>query len=311
MLLKSDLEKCLTLLQESSGVQGRTAIGLSHGLGVLVQIYPFRPLYYSANVLEDVWNYSLSLLQLSGKADLRISQVQMRVAWILIGSLMSSGTHFVKMHFSKLQLLWQNALPRPSPRDSMAGRPTTEIQYMLHLKERALAALNLFLRCNERLVTMDLSRRIMIMLADTSTFVSKIPIPPVPDDVRLVSAHLQITETLHKIKAHIFNCYTTLSQYDKRNTIVPEVLMMAISIFAENDSTLAVSPSPGKGAPSIFSESLNSAEDNFSWGVSGYLRRLTIPGGNILDGIRHWSITDSISEILEDDVWPLDCLINS
>jgi HEAT repeat-containing protein 5 len=306
LLLKSDLEKRMALLSESAMLQGKTAIGLAMGLGVIVQIYPYLPLYYSAAVLDDVWNLALLHLQLSGKSDIRVSQAQVQVAWILVGSLMSSGPQFVKRHLNKLLLLWQNALPRPLSRDSMAGRPINEIQYLLHLKDRVLAAINLFLHYNENLVTLDLSRRIMAMLVDTSAFVARIPAFATHDDVRILPAHLQLTESLYKVKAHILRCYTTLIQCDKRNTVGPEILMMAISTFTENDSSLATLSTGGKITSSISSESWFASEDNFPMGISGYYRKFAIPGSTVSNGSRHWSIRDSDSDMLEDTVNPLN-----
>jgi len=301
LILKTDLEQRMTTLSDGPAIQGRTAVGLAHGLGVVVQNCPFRPLYYSASVLDEVWNLALSQLQLSGKSDLRISQVQIQVAWILIGSLMSSGTHFVKSHLNRLLLLWQNALPRPSSKDIMAGRPTVEIQYLLHLKERALAALNLLLHYNEKLITLDLSKRVMTMLADTGVFVSRIPPLFGSDDPRILSAQSQLNDTIHKVKAHIFRCYTSLSQFDRRNAAGSEILLTAISVFAESDSSLSRFAT-GKGTSNLSFGSLASAEDNFSWGVSGYVKRLTIPKSGSVDERRHWSIWNSDVDLLEDMV---------
>jgi len=301
-LLKTDLEEELAILNENPALHGRICVGLAQGLAVLVQISPFRPLYHSTNVLSDVWSIAISLLQLSGKSELRISQVQIQAAWILISSLMSCGNQFIKSHLNKLLLLWQNALPRPISKDIMAGRSATETQYLLLLKERALAALGLFLRYNEKLMTLDLSKRIMTMLADTSAFVARIPPFPAPEETRNLSAHLQLNDSIYRVKAQIFQCYTSLLRCDRRNTASSEILMTAISIFAEADSSMSMSATTTRSTINTALESPTLPEDNFLWGITSYFKSLTIPGSDVRVEKPHWAICNSELCHIEDQV---------
>jgi HEAT repeat-containing protein 5 len=277
----------------------------------VVQVCPFRPLYYSASLITDIWNLAITLLQLSGKSDLRISQVQIQVAWILIGALMSLGSHFIKSHLSQLLLLWQNALPRSLPREAIVSRSSAELQYLLHVRERSLAALHLFLLYNGKMVTYDISKRIVSMLSDTVAFVARLPLPHPTDDARLLNAQLQLAETVFKIRTSVFRCYSTLSRCDQRYSAGPEILMTAISIFTDPDLGGLKSGTSMRALNSGAFESLSSIEDNFSFGVSGHLKKLTIPG-NIRardkKQVRHWSMWTTDSDLLDDVVnripWP-------
>jgi len=302
---KSDVEQNLNLLRDTVSPHSRVALGVAQGLAVVVQVCPIRPLYYSANLISDIWNLAITLLQLSGKSDIRISQVQIQVAWILIGALMSIGAHFIKSHLSQLLLLWQNALPRSIPREVIVSRSTAELQYLLHVRERSLAALHLFLLYNGKTITYDISKRITSMLSDTVIFVGRLPLPTPTDEARLLASQVQLTETISKIRTSVFRCYSALSLCDQRYSAGPEILMAAISIFAEPDHGGVKSGTSGRAPSSGTFESLSSIEDNYSFGVSGYLKKLTIPADisrRDHGQIRHWSIWSTDSDLLDDIV---------
>ena len=296
---KSDLQKHLDLLNETGVPHGRIALGIAQGLAAVVQVCSYRPLYFSTDVATEIWTLAGSLLQMSAKSDLRSSQIQIQVSWNLIGALMTSGAQFVKPHINQLLLLWQNALPRPFPRESMANRNNADLQYLLHVRERALAALYLFLQYNSKLLTQDTSKRIATMLSDTNTFVGRIPHAPLTDDARLLASHSQLTEIAIKVKMRVFRCYTRLVDHDIRKIAGPEVLMNAISVFVESDPQTSKFVAGTQTIGTSF-ESLSSTTDNYAWGVSSYFNCLSIPdeGADRSQG-RHWSIWDSDSEVLE------------
>jgi hypothetical protein len=235
------------------------AVGVAQGLAVIVQACPSRPLYFSTTVISEIWTLASSLLKMSGKSDLRSSQIQIQVAWTLIGALMSIGFHFVKSCLGQLMFLWQNALPRAFTKETMAGRNISELQYLLHVKERALAALLLFLQYNERLITHDTSKRIATMLSDTSAFVGRLPSTPLTDDMRTIALYTQLSDISVKVKIRVLRCYSLLARYDDRNIAGPELLMTTISVFAETEPSKGISSKP----PMISSfDSFASVTDN-------------------------------------------------
>lgn len=300
LICKIALQRHLEQLGDNAVPHGRIALGIAQGLAVVVQICPFRPLYFSTDGVNEVWTLATSLLQVSAKSDLRISQVQIQVAWNLIGALMVAGSQFIKSRLNQLLLLWQNALPRPFSRDSMAGRTHSELQYLVHVKEKALTALYLFLHYNSKLLTNDTSKRIVTMLSDTSTFVGRLPSAPSTDDIRLLTSHSQLIEIGTKVRMRIFKCHSSLVSYDSRNTAGPELLMATIAGFVESEATSA-KYIPGKSAAHGSSDCLALTGDNYAWGVSGYVGYLSIPDGIFDDRRqrRHWSVWDSNDDIVE------------
>lgn len=298
-ICKSDLTHHLELLSDAAAPHGRVALGLAQGVSALVQICPFRPLFFSTDVIVDIWTLANSLLQMSGKSDLRSSQVQIQVSWNLIGGLMAAGPQFVKSRINQLLLLWQNALPRPLPKDSMAGRNTAELQYLLHVREKGLTALCLFLRYNVKLLTHDTSKRIAAMLADTNTFVGRLPTGASTDDPRLLVSQSQLLDIAVKVKMRVLRCYYLFVSQDVKTVAGPELLMTAISIFVDSDPLISKFI-PGK-SPAVGSfDSFASSTDNYGWGVSSYIRWMSTSEWNYgKTPRRHWSVWDSDCDILE------------
>jgi hypothetical protein len=298
---RSDLDFHLEKLQDTNIPHGRIALGIAQGVAVVVQAYPFRPSYFSTSVVTEIWTFAGSLLQMSGKSDLRSSQHQIQAAWTLIGALMSVGAQFVKSHLNQLLLLWKNALPRPFSKDMMASRNIAELQYLLHVKERALAALSLFLQYNDKMLTLDTSRRIVTMLSDTSVFVARLPVSPITEDVRVQSSYSQLAEGGIKVTMRVMRCYCHLIHQDSRNLASPELLMSAISVFGDPDRQV---PTSSNVKPTVVGsmDILTSTSDNFAWGASSGVRFLSIPGNSGQgDGIRdrHWSVWGSDVDLLE------------
>lgn len=295
---KSDLQKRLDLLlSDASSPHGRIATGIAQGLAVGVQICAYRPLYFSAELVNETWALANSLLQLSGKSDIRSSQAQIQVSWTLIGALMAIGHQFVKPRIGQLLLLWQNALPRPSSKESMIERNSTELQYLFHVRERALAALCLFLQYNAKLLTHDTSKRLSTMLADTMVFVGRL-LPSPSEDVRLLGSYSQLLEAAVKVKMRVMKCYCILTSHDIRHVASPELLMTAISIFVEPDPIVS-DILFGKQTVIGTLDSSNIIHDNYGWGVSSQTSVLSV--SNDLEDYtqpRCW-IWNSDSDLLE------------
>jgi hypothetical protein len=295
---KADLDQHLEKLSDLNVPHGRISLGIAQGLAVVVQACPFRPSYFSTSIITEIWTFAGSLLQLSGKSDLRSSQVQIQIAWTLIGALMSVGTQFVKSHLNQLLLLWQNALPRPFSKEIIASRSISELQYLLHVKERALSALRLFLQYNDKLITLDTSKRIITMLSDTSVFVARLPAAPITDDIRLLAPHAQLAESGVKVKMRVMRCYCHLIRQDSRNLASPELLVSTISVFGDSNRQTSNAKPILMGS----TDALVAATDNYAWGLSSYVKLLSIPESNSFHDQRqgrHWSVWSSEIDLLE------------
>jgi HEAT repeat-containing protein 5 len=185
----------------------------------------------------------------------------------------------------------------------MASRNVAELQYLLYVRERALTALYLFLQYNAKLLTNDTSKRIITMLSDTSISVGRLPAAPTTDDVRLLASYSQLAEIAIKVKTRIFRCYYQLVDHDVRKIAGPELLMNTISSFVESDPLVSRFVGGTQSVVASF-ESLVSTVDNYAWGVSSYMRLLSIASDAAEHSQgRHWSIWDSDGEVLEQMVY--------
>ena len=87
----------------------------------LLSIIPQRPLYVSYDVSAKVLDMATQLLKRSGEHDVKVAETEVEVAWTLIASLMSLGPNFVRPHLPQLLVLWRNALPKPTSKDSASN----------------------------------------------------------------------------------------------------------------------------------------------------------------------------------------------
>ena len=155
----------------------KRAIGLAHGLAGLIRLISVRPLYVSFDISSKIMSLAIQLLKDSGAHELHISIVEIQVAWILVSALTALGPNFVRMHLPQLLLLWKNALPKPAARDGtnniQLARSDVEWSFLLHLRECTLTSILSFLQANrEKLVTLDIARRIATMLSNALSFIS-------------------------------------------------------------------------------------------------------------------------------------------
>lgn len=155
-------------------------IGHANALAALINLIPHQPLYISFDLSAKCMSLSIQLLKQSGNHDLPISSVEIQVAWTIISSLMSLGPNFVRLHLPQLLILWRNALPKPTSKDTSAAqvRGENEWAFLLHIRECTLGAILSFLRHNGvgvgggsvGLVNEDVGRRLVLLLSNGLAF---------------------------------------------------------------------------------------------------------------------------------------------
>lgn len=281
----------------------RRCIAYAHGLAAILSTSSQHPLYGSVDVYARVLQQATTLLKSSGSSDLRLSSCQLQVAWIMIGGLMSLGPNFVKIHLSQLMLLWRNALPKPVSREHISQRNMLELSYLSHVRECALGSIKAFLAYNQRLLTSDVSRRLLGMLENTISFLQSLPTKKTSEDPsNRLSAALQLQDYEVMVRRRVFECFSQLLSLSPPGSIEATahstILPMAVASFsdAEYDAPNALSAAIASAAGSF--ESIWDLGDNYGFGVSGRIRGLDLR--NPIDGKleRHWtSRSDEEAEI--------------
>ncbi|KAL5476373.1 hypothetical protein ACEPAI_3473 [Sanghuangporus weigelae] len=166
-LLQRDMST-LTTPAAPSDIAER-AIGHAYGLGALFAVIPDRPLYVSADLSAKVFDTATQLLRRAGEHDMHVATVEVEAAWTTIAALMALGPAFVRAHLTQLLVLWRNALPKPTTKDTSpgSGRDPAEWAFLLHVRACALGAVRAFLRHNARtLGTRDVARRLAGLLGN-------------------------------------------------------------------------------------------------------------------------------------------------
>ncbi|KAK1640172.1 armadillo-type protein [Colletotrichum phormii] len=251
----------------------RRCVGFAHGLAATLSASPARPLHGSVDINSRVLTMATNLLKSSGQSELRVSSTQIQVAWILIGGLMSLGPNFVKIHLSQLLLLWKNALPKPLSKDNTAHRSFLEASFLTHVRECALGSILSFLQFNNRLLTVDVSKRIATMLQNTSAFLRTLPARKTTDDVaqRLTPA-LQLHDLDMMVQRRVLQCYIKLVNLSPAGgseaLLQSNLLTIAISLFAdpENYSVNSLSASIANAAATF--ETVWDVGDNSGFGIT-------------------------------------------
>lgn len=251
------------------------ALGHAYGLAALVSIIPERPLYVSYDVSAKVLDMAVQLLKRAGDHDVKIAGVEVEVAWTSIASLMSLGPNFVRPHLPQLLVLWRNALPKPTSKDSAssAGRTLTEWMFLLHVRESALGAILCFLRHNSStLVTLDVARRIASVLSNALLFANNFISQGVDD---LLDASLPTTTkglTLRSrealLRRRVYQCFTALGFSSITDSTQLTLLQSVVSLFASPDgyagSTVQAAIASSSGAFTSVWQSV----DGYAYGVT-------------------------------------------
>ncbi|KAI9677672.1 MAG: hypothetical protein M1817_006627 [Caeruleum heppii] len=289
----------LTLLT-TPRYSNRRCLGYAHGLAAVISATPQRPLYGSVEINARVVDLATGILKNSVNSEIRISATQIQVAWILMGSLMSLGPSFVKIHLPQLLLLWRNALPKPMTKDELAQTRPLELSFLTHVRECALGSIRAFLEFNGRLLTSDVSKRIAVLLQNTNGFLNSLP-PIKPSDdisIRLLPA-LQLQDLSLMTRRRVLQCYTTLITTTPPGSsdlsLHPHLLTLAMSFFADPDNFTPSSLSTSIADSAGTFDGIWDVGDNYGFGITGLVRGHAInvaAGSTETDSTSSWLVRE-------------------
>lgn len=272
----------LNLLQTARH-SSRRCVGYANGLAAVLSTSSLQPLHGSVEMDSRILSIATDLLKASSNSELRVSATQIQVAWILIGGLMTLGPNFIKIHLSQLLLLWRNALPKPMAKDNTVQRSHLEISFLTHVRECALGSILAFLKSNSRLLTTDVSKRIAILLQNTTEFLDGLHLKKHTEEVpQRLSPSLQLYDIEIMARRRVLQCYAklvNLSPIGSSETLLQSnILSLAVSAFAdpENYSPSSLGIAIASSAGNF--ESLWDVGDNYGFGVTGLVRGLDLKG---------------------------------
>jgi len=249
----------------------RRTLGHAYGLAALVAIVPHRPLYVSFDVSASVLDTATQLLKRASDHDVHVAGVEVEVAWTLIASLMLLGPNFVRSHLPQLLVLWRNALPKPTAKDSTSGRSAAEWKFLLHVRESALGAILCFLLHNGQLTTLDVARRISSLLGNALSF-SNAFLSQTNEEVsgssviEDTSPSLRIREA--SLRHRVYQCFTALGTSTLTDSVQASLLQSVLTVFAgpENDNMSAMQASIASTSGSF--TSIWQVTDGYAYGLT-------------------------------------------
>ncbi|KAI8902903.1 armadillo-type protein [Globomyces pollinis-pini] len=210
-------------------------VGYGNILSAVIGIVSTRPLFAAYEDAATIFGLATQLLKTHVNAkDYRIMSSQSQISWTLIGSLMSLGPDFVKVHVSQLLLIWKNVFPKTQAKDSVINRAELEWGYLLFSKDSALAALESFITFNgKELVTADVGKRIIVCLHNLLQFLNTLQGAYGPvDDKPPSPLHIKLYERECILKRRLYRCFKLISPANLYDAIFTSLVKSTVDTFA-------------------------------------------------------------------------------
>ncbi|KAF9069763.1 clathrin-coated vesicle protein [Rhodocollybia butyracea] len=271
-MLQRDLTSILSPAAPSD-IDART-LGHAYGLAALVSIIRERPLYVSYDVSAKVLDMAIQLLKRAGEHDVKIASVEVEVSWILIASLMSLGPNFVRPHLPQLLVLWRNALPKPTTKDSAnnAGRTLSEWMFLLQVRESALGAIHCFLQHNATLVNLDVGRRIASVLGNGLSFANNfitLNIEEPPETMpNTFKKGLTVKSREALLRKRVYQCFSILGFSGITDSTQTTLLQSVVSLFASPEGYTGSSVQAAIASSSGSFTTVWQSVDGYAYGVT-------------------------------------------
>ncbi|WWC67479.1 uncharacterized protein I206_101387 [Kwoniella pini CBS 10737] len=292
-ILLADVTKDLGMLgtPTASKELPQRVIGKSFALSALIASSPSRPLYVSHDISSKVFDLAVSLLKQAGDHDIPIAMVEVQVAWYLIAALMSLGPSFVKLHLPQLLVLWRNALPKPTSKDTSVGeRGETEWSFLLLVRECTLAAVLNFLRHNQSLVNIDVARRLSTLLTNSLNFVNGFA-TAYAEALReqannqaggqspIFTARPSLVEREANLRRRVLQCFTSLGPSSATESMQSALLQAAITVFADPENYSGSAAQAAIAAQSGNFTTIWQSTDGYAFGVTSLISAREGEGG--------------------------------
>jgi hypothetical protein len=257
----------------------RRAIGHAFGLAGLVSIIPTRPLYVSYETCSKVMSLAIQLLKQSGNHELQISGVEIQIAWILVSSLMTVGSNFVRTHLPQLLALWKNALPKPTSKEMSASQVRSELEwaFLLHIRECTLGAILSFIRYgSSKLLNADIARRLVALLSNGLAFANSFSTQHpqlLQEQSTSTSSTLRLVDHDLMFRRRLLQCFVALGHSHNSATepLQKSLLSSTLSIIADPERYTGSAVQAAIAASSGSFTSLWDLADGFAFGVTSLL----------------------------------------
>lgn len=270
-LLQNDAAR-ITSPTASADIQ-RRIVGHAYGLAALVSTISRRPLYVSYDLSAKILDIAVQLLKRAGEHEIGTSGIEIETAWTCIASLMTLGPNFVRAHLSQFLVLWRNALPKPTSKDTSHTRTRTKADwsFLMRVKESALTAiLNFLLHNSPSLVTLDVARRLSSLLSNALNFANAF-IAQHKDEVGEALTTFDDPDALTTreamLRRRIFQCFSSLG-FSTLSDHTQEALLGSTSQLFAGADALGSSAQATIASSSGTFVSIWQSTDGYAYGVT-------------------------------------------
>jgi hypothetical protein len=273
----------------------RRAVGHAHALAALINIIPHQPLYVSFDLSAKCMSLAIQLLKQSGNHELKVSGVEIQVVWIIVGSLMSLGPYFVRLHLPQLLILWRNALPKPTSKDAIAAtvRGEHEWAFLLHIRECTLGSILSFLRHNggpvsgragssstTTLINDDVGRRLVALLSNALAFATSFSTchsATIAEQTPSSTSTLNLLDRDAMYRRRILECFVALGQNPSTRSLQVPLLQQVVVVFSDPDrytgeSSIQLAIAASAGAFNTVWDEV----DGYGFGVTTLMREVSV-----------------------------------
>ncbi|KAF9084004.1 hypothetical protein BGX23_010924 [Mortierella sp. AD031] len=290
------------------------ANGLAYAIGGLITVISVHPLYVSFEMSARIFSMAAQLIKNSANKEIRVAAAQIQIAWVLIGALMCLGPNFVKMHLPQLLLMWKTALPKFTSKDATnTARSELDWAFMMHARECALGSVASFLLHNsEKLVTVDVSKRVAALLSNTLAFAAVVPtsFPPPPTVAgNKAPVHelltVKFSERDDALRKRIFECFVAMRHTSAFEVYHSMLIKAALDVFSDPDRTSGTAVTNAISAATF--TTVWAVDDGYGYGVTGKVQGLRCDIASrtsgrqeeILDGKDYDSATKTTENMLK------------
>lgn len=290
------------------------ANGLAYAIGGLITVISVHPLYVSFEMSARIFSMAAQLIKNSTNKEVRVAAAQIQIAWVLIGALMCLGPNFVKMHLPQLLLMWKTALPKFTSKDATnTNRSELDWAFMMHARECTLGSVASFVLHNgEKLVTVDVSKRVAALLSNTMGFAAVVPTsfppqPTAPGNKAPVHELLTVkfSERDDALRKRIFECFVAMRHTSAFEVYHSMLIKAALDVFSDPDRTSGTAVTNAISAATF--TSVWAVDDGYGYGVTGKVQGLRCDIASrtsgrqeeILDGKDYDSATKTTENLLK------------
>ncbi|KAJ3352011.1 hypothetical protein HDU83_008405 [Entophlyctis luteolus] len=234
------IDKITTILQKDSltmtGEKADTLekfVGYSNALAMILSAVKNHQLNTSFESLALIFGLSTQLLKASASAkDPRVAYAQAQMAWNILAGMTTLGPTIMIVHMSQLLLLWKQVFPKSLSKEVTDSEKALTLS--LINRDGALSCISVFLQFNSSLVTIDIAKRLAVLLNNALSCSTSIRASSVVHSTNAAAtpAQKRIQELEMSVRKRMFDCCLRVKPTSAFDSSFVLLLKTTASVFS-------------------------------------------------------------------------------